>query len=227
MPRTKVKVPPTQSAADGSVPALQSAAVKVREADKRRAEALLAGIARRKARIAEDFYEIGLALSELLKKKLYFALGHRSFQEMLAARDVMGTTRAKQLIAIVDNMDRERALALGSEKAYALARYTAATPEPDTPEWLLSQGAKLGGKPIAEASLREIQEATRDVRKKASPRKSASPEAKAAEDAKRALAAWLGKKKVKGATIAVRKRKGGVVLVVEIGAEHVAKVVGP
>lgn len=227
MPRTKVKVSPTQRAAGGSVPALQSAAVKVREADKRRAEALLAGIDRRKARIAEDFYDIGLALSELLKKKLHVALGYRSFQEMLAARGVMGATRAKQLIAIVDNMDRERALALGSEKAYALARYTAATPEPDSPEWLLSQGAKLGGKPIAEASLREIQEATRDVRKKASPRKPASPEARAAEDAKRALSAWLGKKKVKGATIAVRRRKGAFLLVVEIAAEHVAKVIGP
>lgn len=224
--KPRVKAPPTP-AAGASVPALQSSAVKVRDADKRRAEALLAGIARRKVRISEDFYEIGLSLSELLKKKLYFALGHGSFEEMLKAHDVMSWSRAKQLIEIVDTMDREHALALGSEKAYALARYSAATPEPDTPEWLLSKGVKLGDKPIAEASLREIKEATRDVRKKASPRKPASPEAKAAEDAKRALSAWLGKKKVKGATIAVRKRKGAFVLVVEIGAEHVAKVVGP
>src|SRR5262245_8609333 len=49
----------------------------------RRAEELLDLIARRKARIAEDFYEIGKALRELSKKKLYAVLGHRSFGEML------------------------------------------------------------------------------------------------------------------------------------------------
>lgn len=70
--------------------------MKVRDADKRRAEALLAGIARRKVRISEDFYEIGLSLSELLKKKLYFALGHGSFEEMLKAHDVMSWSRAQK-----------------------------------------------------------------------------------------------------------------------------------
>lgn len=198
--------------------------MKIRDADKRRAEALLAGIARRKVRIAEDFYEIGLALSELLKKKLYLALGHKSFREMLSASDVMSWSKAKQLIEIVDTMDRERALALGSEKAYALARYTAATPEPDTPEWLLSTGAKVRNKPVAEASLREIREATRDVRKKVTPGKAVTPEAKAAENAKRALSAWLGKRKVKGATVTVRRRKGAFSLVVEMAVEHVPKV---
>ncbi len=225
MGKPRAKTSPTRPSASGPVPALHSAAVEVRGADQRRAEALLAGIARRKVRIAEDFYDIGLALSELLKKKLYLALGHKSFREMLSARDVMSWSRAKQLVEIVDTMDRERALSLGSEKAYALARYTAATPEPDTPEWLLSTGAKVGDKPVAEASLREIREATRDVRKKVAPRRPVTPEAKAAEDAKKALAAWLSKRKVKGVTVTVRKRKGAFLLVVEMAVGHVAKVI--
>lgn len=205
---------------------IQSAAEKAQKANRRRAEALLADIARRKKTFEESFYEIGLALLEILEKKLYLALGHASFKEMLAARGVLGLTQAKQLLRIVETMSRDKAQQVGVEKAYALVRYTAATPEDDTPEGLLSSGALVGTKPASEATLREILRATRDVRKKTAPKKPRSPEEKAADDARRALSAWLGRRKVKGAEVRVLKRKEGFRIVVEIGAEQVGKVIG-
>lgn len=149
---------------------------------KGRAEALLALITRRKQRMVEDFYDIGEALRELLDQKLYAALGHASFEAMLAAHDVMGLTQAKKLIALVANVPRDQALALGQEKAYELVAYTAATPEADTPAALLAADAAIGGKPLSRASLRELQAATKAVRAKQA---AAKPKSKAERDAAR------------------------------------------
>jgi len=198
------KAPPKRS--PKAAVAVHKEATKIREADKRDAESLLDLIARRKARISEDFYEIGKALRDLLKKKLYLALHFKSFKEMLQERDVMSVTAAKKLIAIVSSVPVEKALTLGVEKAYALARYTAATPELDTPALLLDSNAEVGGKKVTEASVRDLTRATQDVSAKTKPRK-ASPEEAAAAKAARALTAWLRSHKITGAT-ASPKRSG-------------------
>lgn len=182
-------------------------ATKIREADTRDAEALLGLIARRKARISEDFYEIGRALRDLLKKKLHLALGYASFKEMLQKRDVMSVTAAKKLIAIVSSVPVEKALSLGVEKAYALSRYTAATPEPDSPALLLDSGAEVGGKKVTEATVRDLTRAVQSVNAKTKPARKASPEEAAATKAARALTAWLRSHKITGAT-ASAKRSG-------------------
>src|SRR4051812_3414055 len=70
------------------------------EANRKRAEALLAEITRRLLSIAEDFYDIGQALLELKKKSLFVALGYKSFAEMLGARGVMSITQANKLIRV-------------------------------------------------------------------------------------------------------------------------------
>lgn len=197
---------PRAKASVKSTLAVHKEATKIREADKRDAESLLELIARRKARISEDFYEIGKALRDLLKKKLYLALHFKSFKEMLQKRDVMSVTAAKKLIAIVSSVPVEKALALGVEKAYALARYTAATPELDTPALLLDSNAEVGGKKVTEASVRDLTRATQGVHAKTKPRK-ASPEEAAATKAARALTAWLRTHKITGAT-ATAKRSG-------------------
>jgi len=220
------KTRPDRRSMVSAVAELHAAATEAQESSRRKAEALIANIARRMDRFAESFYEVGVALKELLEKKLHLALGYASFKEMLATRDVLGLTRAKQLLRVVETMDRETALQLGLEKAYALARYTAATPEEDTPAGLLAAGALVGGKPAGEATLREIQRATRDVRRKTAPTKAKDPEEKGAEDARQALSAWLVRRRVKGAEVEIRRRKGGLRIVVELGADQVRKVVG-
>ncbi len=150
------------------VQGLAKRAVSVTTAAARRAEDLLALIARRKQRITEDFYEIGASLREIERKKLYVALGFKSFAALLQERDVMSERTARKLIEIVESVPRGRALELGSEKAYALARLAAATPELDDIDALLTKGARVRGKQhsVAQLSAAKIAEVARAVRPK-------------------------------------------------------------
>jgi len=136
------------------------------EAKRRRAEALLALVQRRKQHITEDFYDIGEALRELLRKKLYEPLGFTSFDDLVRAHELMSVEQARKLIALVEHMPREEALRLGQEKAYALVAYTLATPDPDVPAEMVRTDAKLGDKPLSETSVRDIKAAAAEARKK-------------------------------------------------------------
>lgn len=188
------------------------------EANRKRAEALLAEIARRMQRIAEDFYDIGKALLELQKQKLFLALGYSSFAAMLAARTIMGASQANKLIKIVSTMPREKALSVGSEKAALLAAYAEATPEPDTAEWLLDKGALPGGKRLAEASTREIAEAAKKARSTGA-KKTKSPEEASAKVGARKAQAALRRRGAKGAIVEAVKRGGEWWLRVELRAD--------
>lgn len=153
---------------------------------KERALELLDLIARRKTRILEDFYDIGLALAELSDKQLYLALGFASFEKLLAARDVIAYSQAKRLMAVVAQMPRAQAVKLGQERAYALVAYASATPAEDDPAQLAKQDARIGGKPVSQASLRHIEGATKTVRAKARAAKPASAADRAAASLVRA-----------------------------------------
>ncbi len=181
-----------------------------------RAEELLAEIERRKERIAEDFYDIGVDLRELLEKKLYGAIGYTTFKAMLDARNVMSLSQAHRLIRVARGLPREKALSVGSEKAALLTSYAEASPEADNPAWLLEQGTLPDGKRIADASTREIAAALKKSRAK--PRKRPSPEeAAASADARRAQAT-LRKQGAKGATVVVVRRAPGFWVRVEMPA---------
>lgn len=217
---------PSTLAAPGKTAIARAAsdAKLVTNARKNRAEALLDLIARRKARIAEDFYEVGKALKELLEKKLYVALEYPSFKAMLEARDVMGDTQAYKLIEVVSRVPLKTALDLGLEKAFALTRYTSATPELDSPELLLESGAKIGDKPAAEATKRDIEEATKKLRKEAAAKKGkADPAEREAERAAKQGRAWLKGRGAKKGKVEVRRTKDGHVVVVTL---PVAEAVG-
>jgi hypothetical protein len=189
------------------------------EANRRRAEALLELIARRMSRIAEDFYEIGKALRELFDKKLYVALGYGSFEELLSARELMSATQARKLIQVVSRVPLGTALKLGPEKAFALAKYTDATPEPDTPAFLLESGARVGGKLVEEASLRDIDTATRAKRKKSgsSPRDAKTIEAERAAKSGRA---WLKAQGAPKATVEAVRTKDGPAIRLTLSLEE-------
>lgn len=193
-------------------------------AAKARGEALVALVERRVARIAEDFYEIGEALRELKEKKLYAAMGYRSFEALLVDRSLPSDRQAAKLIQVVSSVARDQALELGLERAFALVRYTEATPEPDTPGYLLASKAKVGGKPVAQASVRAIVAATKAVRK-AHPGKRAKSTGEAeADDAVKRAHAWLAKKGVRGAKVEAKRSRGAWVVRVDVPATEAGRV---
>lgn len=198
--------------------ALVASASTVATAAQERAEELLEEIARRKQRIAEEFYDIGEALRDLQKKKLYSALGYASFAALLEARNVMSLSQAHKLIRIVTTLPRAKALAIGSEKAAILSGYADATPEPDTPEWLLDEGTLPDGKPVAEASTRELAAAAKKVRAKIA-KKTVSPEESAARSGAKTAQAALRKRGAKQATVEAVRRGGKWWLRVELPVE--------
>lgn len=137
--------------------------VKASPAQRRRLESLLETIERRKARIVEDFYDIGVALKEIVDKKLYLQAGVASFGELLDARKVMGKSQAYKLVAIARSVSREKAIAVGSERAYELVRLTEETPEPDTVDDVLETGVR-GPKDRRRVDLTKL--SSRDIAKK-------------------------------------------------------------
>ncbi len=192
---------------------LVGAAHKVSAADKARAESLLAEIGRRKERIVEDFYEIGVALRELAKKELFRALGFPSFEAMLGARDVMSSTTARRLIQLVSTMSRDEAITYGQEKALALLDYAKATPAVDTPKSLVEGGKLPGGKPVVKASVRELKEAAKQVRASAGKGRPDPVSREAATEAK-ALHKWLHARGLRNVKVtAVRAKRGYLVRV--------------
>ncbi len=198
--------------------ALVAAATKISAADRTKAEALLAEIARRKERIAEDFYDIGLAVLQISKKKLYLALGHTSFDEMLKARDVLSPSTARGLIQLVSTMSRDEALAYGQEKAIALISYAKATPDLDTPKTLMEGGSLPDGKPIVKASVRDIKQAATKVRAAEGKSKPLSADAKQAQAEVKAVAKWLRERGAPNAKVSEARNKDGYVIRVELPA---------
>lgn len=218
-----VKAAPATSAGKGTQLALGAKAIS--SAARTRAESLLAEIERRKLRIAEDFYDIGVGLRELSEKKLFGALGFPSFAAMLTDRKVMSLSQAHRLIRIARSLPRDKALAVGSEKAALLTGYSEATSEADTPEWLLDKGTLPGGKPIAEASSRELAAALKKARA-AKRKKAPSPEEAAAQAGARGAQAALRKRGAKNATVEVVRRAGTFWLRAEVPVSAAALLVG-
>jgi len=137
-------------------------------------------IRRRLTTVVESFYDIGVALTEVLKSKLYAAGGHASLEAWLEAEGLLSFSQAKKLIAIVKSVPREQALAVGQERAYALIALSAATPEPDSATELIAHGV-VDGQPAAKAPVRAIAAAAKGERAKAP--KTAAAKAKAKADA--------------------------------------------
>ena len=127
---------------------------------------LSALIRRRLATVVESFYDIGVALTEIAKAKLYAADGHASLEAYLDAEKLLSVSQARKLIDIVKNIPREQAVAVGQERAYALIALSRATPEPDSAVDLIAEG-EVDGQPAAKASVRAITAAAKAQREKA------------------------------------------------------------
>jgi hypothetical protein len=144
-------------------PALDPAAQKKAA---QRASVLMRKIAVRKGRIAMDFWFIGTFLREILRDRLYLALGFGSFEAMLAQHRIVSFTLARKLIAIAEKVPKKLALALGQEKSYALVEYINATVAEDSVAEIVEANLPVGGTPVRDASLRQVQKAAETERRK-------------------------------------------------------------
>ena len=109
------------------------------EIHRKRLKALEGLIRRRLATVVESFYDIGEALTEILRRKLYAVGGHASLEAYLTATKLIGIAQVMKLIAIVREVPREVALAAGPERSYAL----------------IASGT-VAGQPAAKAPVRAI-----------------------------------------------------------------------
>jgi hypothetical protein len=184
-----------------------------------RARALLDSIARRKQRIAEDFYGLGEELRELRDKKLYAKVyGYSSFDVFLEERAVYSPTQARKLIAVVRGMSKARALKLGIEKAYAAVALAKATEAKDSADEIFEKGHKVCGKRPSEASIDDFEAEARRAREMRKSKRSSKIVTSAERERKKrrsagvkVLRAALKSAGIKGT---LDERRDGVVLIV-------------
>ncbi|MEI8254762.1 MAG: hypothetical protein WCJ30_03735 [Deltaproteobacteria bacterium] len=197
---------------------LRATANKKSAAGATRAESLVALILRRKQRITEDFFEIGEALHELARRKLYLSLGYDSFDALVEGRGLVGSTQARKLIAVVDAYTRDQALALGLEKSFAVLTYAAATPAHEMPQLLVALG--IEGRPLTALSAKEIVRRAKKVRERAGKSKPVSDAEKHARAAAASWQATLRKSGLRDAVASVRHVEGQVLLEVRVPLEQ-------
>ena len=206
-----------------TAPRKPSTAILSPTASRRRGEELLDEIERKKLSISEAFVDIGVALVEIEKKDLYKALGYATFGELLVERGIFGPSQAYKLMAIARSLPRRHALALGTEKAYALVRYARATAKIDFASQLVEKGVPIDGKlrPLADLSAAELNE---EARRTSRNRRNATPD----PERHQALAtvtevrARLARRGVRSKT-QVHKARGEWVVTVELRVEDFAK----
>lgn len=169
------------------ITATKEAALAAQQKKLRSLEAL---IRRRLATVVESFYDVGEALAEVLRRKLYAAAGHASLEAWLKATRLLSITQAMKLMAIAKHVPREQALAAGQERAYALIALASATPEPDSAAELIERGT-IEGQPAAQAPVRAIVAEAKAQRAKEPPTPAAKRKAKADGAVERGVRAIL------------------------------------
>ena len=166
-----------------------------------RVNELVALIRRRMSAAVEAFYDVGVALIEIVDERLYLAAGHKNLDTFLRAHKLMARTQAFKLMAVARSVPREEALRIGLERSYALMAYTKETPEPDSPASLVEAGATFGGKPVISASRRAIDQKRREVHDEKPKSKATSARDALREKGVRWLTASLKRAGLKGAVI--------------------------
>lgn len=131
---------------------------------RQRAEGLVVEVQKRRQRIADDYYELGVALRKLSHPRMYRALGYASFEELLDGRRLGSRMQALKLTEVAGAFTKAQALALGVEKAYALVRYVEATPAADVARELAARNARIGDVRISAMSVSELRAATKRAR---------------------------------------------------------------
>jgi len=132
-----------------------------------RARADVALIRERIARIKQDFYEIGLALSRLKQPAAFGALGYKSFHACCKGQVGISGAKADELVAISTSMSADLARGLGQKNAMALLTLCRATPEDDRPADLASANLTLPSGEVLDvggSSVRDKLSAAKEIR---------------------------------------------------------------
>ncbi|MBL8715615.1 MAG: hypothetical protein JNL79_06445 [Myxococcales bacterium] len=181
-------------------------------------------VKRRKAEIAEAFYDIGEALLRLRKDPIPKLLGHKGFADLCRSGLGIAPSTAARLVDIVERLSRRDALRWGKEKAHALIDLADATAASDTPQRI---DAKVLGKlDPAKATVREIQTL---AQKQRAARKAPHPRGRTTTAEERALARQLQAELRKGgartAKVEALATKSGATakLRIEVPADALAK----
>ena len=148
---------------------------------KARGEELVAQALALQERIAKNFWELGRLLATMRDEGIHGALGFPSLEGLVAARLGLKRSQAWKLMTVAERLPRAEAVALGVEKAYALIAYTEATPEEDRPADVAKSDAKVGGRVLSKATVKDVQAATHAARPKRPPTLAERREAKADE----------------------------------------------
>lgn len=201
--------------------AVRVSAVEQRE----RAHDLLAHIQRNATAIKEAFFEIGQALAELNNNRLYLALGHQTFAEMLTARGLFSQAQANKLIAVATLMPRETALLLGQERSYLLTRYAQLTEHGGSISALLRKDPRVGGKRLVDMPVRELAETTRALRERTQPRRTDDGALEVRRQAREAQVA-LRRKGAVGARVVAVRTGGRWVLRIDVEPRHARALFG-
>ena len=138
------------------------------ERHRARAEASVVRIRELRARIEDDFLEIGRELTTLDDPKMIAALGYDDFAALCETALGMSLPKARRLVAITTRITVELARTLTQDRASALLALVDATPADDTPEDLFSAKLKLpdGSKlVVAKATAKELWDAARAIRR--------------------------------------------------------------
>jgi hypothetical protein len=192
-----------------------------------------------RARIEDDFLEIGQELVTLIDPAVIEAMGYEDFAAVCADAIGMSAGKARQLIAVTTRLAPQLARSLGQDRAVALLSLVDATPEEDSPAevWkatlTLPDGAKLD---VDKASTQAIRDAATMIRrehaaKTGKARRGLTVTAEEQAAAKKIEKAIAGDKALAGTSVTLKagtKAKGArVVIAVQLGlAARMAKAVG-
>jgi len=135
-------------------------------AESERAEDLLAKAQVLRERISRDFWDLGRVLVAMREEKVHVPLGFERFDAMVDARLGLPRTLVWKLISVAEGLPKTEAARLGQERAYAVIALARAIPEVDSPIEILQREDIVAGRPLAEASLRDLQSAVRAARPK-------------------------------------------------------------
>lgn len=196
-----------------------------------------------RARIEDDFLEIGQELVTLIDPAVIEAMGYEDFAAVCSDALGMSASKARQLIAVTTRLAPQLARSLGQDRAVALLSLVDATPEEDSPAGVwkatitLPDGAKLD---VDKASTQAIRDAATMIRREhaakiGKARRGLTVTAEEQAAAKKIEKAIAGDKALAGTSVTLKagtKAKGGrVVIAVQLKlaarmAKAVAKAVG-
>lgn len=158
----------------GGKPRKSSSAVVKKGAQASRAlESATREIVRLKQAIGSSFYELGRVLARVRDERLYEAGGHATFEDYLDQAVEISRATAYKFIRVATVFSERFAVEWGADKLVAALRYIDATPEDEKPSDIpklsipvVSEDGKVTKKPIAKASVREIERASQSVSRK-------------------------------------------------------------